>query len=146
MPYESSSAASDVSLAAFGLRIIPAMQPSAARGKAAECVALHKPARRRLRRPAGANAIVAVAPDRDDRRDSDVAFPIVSSGDRKMTKPVVRRRRRAAVARRLEQQSVDRLAGGCSYGRAGARSTPVSAGQIRPTRQRGGGQRWLLLP
>jgi hypothetical protein len=39
MPYESSSAASDVSLAAFGLRIIPAMQPSAARGKTAECVA-----------------------------------------------------------------------------------------------------------
>jgi hypothetical protein len=36
-------------------------------------VALHKPARRRLRRPAGANAIVAVAPDLDDRRDSDVA-------------------------------------------------------------------------
>jgi hypothetical protein len=30
---------SDVSLAAFGLRIIPAMQPSAARGKTAECVA-----------------------------------------------------------------------------------------------------------
>ena len=35
----SSSAASDVSLAPFGLRIIPAMQPSATRGKAAECVA-----------------------------------------------------------------------------------------------------------
>jgi hypothetical protein len=39
MPYESSSAASDVSLAPFGLRIIRAMQPSAARGKTAECVA-----------------------------------------------------------------------------------------------------------
>jgi hypothetical protein len=51
-----------------------------------------------------------------------------------------------AAGLRLEQQSVDRLAGGCSYGRAGARSTPVSAGQIRPTRQRGGGRRWLLLP
>jgi hypothetical protein len=44
MPYESSSAASDVSLAEFGLRIIPAMQPSAARGKTAECVAKHSPA------------------------------------------------------------------------------------------------------
>jgi hypothetical protein len=39
MPYESSSAASDVSLAAFGLRIIPAKQASAARDKTAECVA-----------------------------------------------------------------------------------------------------------
>jgi len=32
------SAASDVSLARFGLRIIRAMQPSAALGKTAECV------------------------------------------------------------------------------------------------------------
>jgi hypothetical protein len=39
MPYKSSSAASDVSLARFGLRIIRAMQPSAALGKTAECVA-----------------------------------------------------------------------------------------------------------
>jgi hypothetical protein len=38
-----------------------------------QIVALHKPARRRLRRPAGAHAIVAVARDCDDRRDSDVA-------------------------------------------------------------------------
>ena len=35
-----SSAASDVGLAPFGLRIIRAMQPSAARGETAECVAL----------------------------------------------------------------------------------------------------------
>jgi hypothetical protein len=37
MPYES-IAASDVSLAPFGLRGIRAMQPSAARGETAECV------------------------------------------------------------------------------------------------------------
>jgi hypothetical protein len=86
MPYESSSAASDVSLAAFGLRIIPAMQPSAARGKTAECVALCKRARRHLRRPAGANAIVGATADRDDRRDSDVADPIVRSETVEMTK------------------------------------------------------------
>ena len=42
MTYESSSAASDVSLAPFGLRIIRAMQPSAARGETAECMALHR--------------------------------------------------------------------------------------------------------
>jgi hypothetical protein len=42
VPIESSSAASDVSLARFGLRIIRAMQPSAARGKTAECVAKRK--------------------------------------------------------------------------------------------------------
>ena len=41
MTYESSSAASDVSLAPFGLRIIRAMQPSAAGGETAECVAKH---------------------------------------------------------------------------------------------------------
>ena len=41
MPYESSSAASDVSLAPVGSRIIRAMQLSAARGKTAECVANH---------------------------------------------------------------------------------------------------------
>ena len=40
MTYESSSAASDVILAPFGLRIIRAMQPSAARGETAESVAL----------------------------------------------------------------------------------------------------------
>jgi hypothetical protein len=44
MPYESSSAASDVSLARLYLRIIRAMQPSAARGETAECVAKRKPA------------------------------------------------------------------------------------------------------
>ena len=40
MTYESSSAASDVSLAPFGLRTIRPMHPSAARGETAECVAL----------------------------------------------------------------------------------------------------------
>ena len=44
MTYESSSAASDVNLAPFGLRIIRAMQPSAARGETAESVAKRKPA------------------------------------------------------------------------------------------------------
>ena len=44
MTYESSSAASDVSLAPFGSRIIRAMQASAARGETAECVAKRKPA------------------------------------------------------------------------------------------------------
>jgi hypothetical protein len=39
MPYKSSSAASDASLARFGLRIIRAMEPSAVRGKTADCVA-----------------------------------------------------------------------------------------------------------
>jgi hypothetical protein len=39
MPYKSNSAASDVSLARFDLRIIRAMQPSAAGDKTAECVA-----------------------------------------------------------------------------------------------------------
>ncbi len=39
-----SSAASDVSLAPFGSRIIPAMHRSTTRGKTAECVAKRKPA------------------------------------------------------------------------------------------------------
>ena len=47
MTYESSSAASDVSLAPFGLRIIRAMQPSAARGETAECAAKRKLAQER---------------------------------------------------------------------------------------------------
>jgi hypothetical protein len=38
---------------------------------------------------AGANAIVAAAPGRDDRRDSDVADPIVSAGYLWMIKGVV---------------------------------------------------------
>ena len=37
MPYESNSAASDVSLAWYGLRIIQAMQPSAARSTRQLC-------------------------------------------------------------------------------------------------------------
>jgi hypothetical protein len=49
-------------------------------------VALHKRARRHLRRPAGANATVGAAPDRDDRRDSDVAISIVRSMAGQMTK------------------------------------------------------------
>jgi hypothetical protein len=73
MTYQSSSAASDVSLAPVGLRIIPAMQPSAPRGKTAECVALRRRAWRHPPGPAGANAIVRPAPGRDDRRDPDVA-------------------------------------------------------------------------
>ena len=43
MPHESNSAASDVSLARYGLRIIRAMQSSAARGKTAERVATTRP-------------------------------------------------------------------------------------------------------
>ncbi len=43
MTYASSKAASDVSLAPFGLRIIRAMQPSAARGETAEYVAKQSP-------------------------------------------------------------------------------------------------------
>ena len=43
MTYESSSAASDVILAPFGLPIIRAMQPSAARGETAESVANQQP-------------------------------------------------------------------------------------------------------
>jgi hypothetical protein len=50
MPYKSSSAASDASLAPFGLRILRAMQPSAARGEAAEYVAEQLYAGNRLRR------------------------------------------------------------------------------------------------
>jgi hypothetical protein len=38
MRYESSNAASDDNLAPFGVRIIRAMQPSAARGETAECL------------------------------------------------------------------------------------------------------------
>ena len=56
MPCKSSSAASDGDLARFGLRIIRAMQPSAARGETAECVAERSSRRERLqderRRPA----------------------------------------------------------------------------------------------
>jgi hypothetical protein len=47
MPYKSSSAVSDVSLAPSALRIIREMQPSAARGETAECVA--NQSRRKLR-------------------------------------------------------------------------------------------------
>ena len=39
MTYERNSAASDVSLAPFGLRIVRAMQPSAVRGETADYVA-----------------------------------------------------------------------------------------------------------
>ena len=39
IPYRSNSAAPEASLARFGLRIVQAMQPSATRGKTAECVA-----------------------------------------------------------------------------------------------------------
>ena len=46
------------------------------RDTTAECVALRKRARRRLRGPAGAKAIVRPAPGRDGRRDSDVALAI----------------------------------------------------------------------
>jgi hypothetical protein len=53
-------------------------------------VALHKPARRRLRRPAGANAIVAVAPDLDDRRDSDVAIAIARGAPPPEVKAIAR--------------------------------------------------------
>ena len=56
MPCKSSSAESDLSLAPFGLRIIRAMQPSAAPGETTECVALRSSRRERLqderRRPA----------------------------------------------------------------------------------------------
>jgi|HubBroStandDraft_6_1064221.scaffolds.fasta_scaffold68798_2 hypothetical protein len=41
MTYDSSSAAPDVRRAPFGVRIIRAMQPSAARGEKAERVAKH---------------------------------------------------------------------------------------------------------
>lgn len=44
------------------------------------CVALRKRARRRLRRAAGANAIVRPAPGHGDRRDSDVAKGRISPG------------------------------------------------------------------
>lgn len=39
MRYRINRAASDASLARFGLRIVRAMQPPAARGETAECVA-----------------------------------------------------------------------------------------------------------
>jgi hypothetical protein len=39
MRYRGNSAASELGLARFGLRIVPAMQPSPARGETAECVA-----------------------------------------------------------------------------------------------------------
>jgi len=41
MRYQRNSAACDLTLARFGLRTIPAMHPSATRGKTAECVAKH---------------------------------------------------------------------------------------------------------
>ena len=46
---------------------------------AARLVALRKRVPRRLRRTAGANAIVGPALGRDDRRDSDVAGALVRS-------------------------------------------------------------------
>jgi hypothetical protein len=51
MPYQSSSAVSDVSLPRFGLRIIRATQPSAARSKTADCVAKGPRRSRRSRLP-----------------------------------------------------------------------------------------------
>jgi len=53
-------------------RFVPKQQPATT----GPGVALRKCARRRLRRSAGANAIVRAAPGRDDRRDSDVAEAI----------------------------------------------------------------------
>ncbi len=55
MTYGSSSAASDVSLAPFGLRIIRAMQPSAARGR-------QPSAWRSIAAPAGAGTAEAIVP------------------------------------------------------------------------------------
>ena len=48
--YKSSSAASDAGVEPFGLRVIRAMQPSAARGETAECAAEQLYAGNRLRR------------------------------------------------------------------------------------------------
>ena len=69
MTYESSSAASDVSLALFGLRIIRAMQPSAARG---EQLCAWRSAR----------------PTHSNRRDPDVAIAVVRSASVRNTKAI----------------------------------------------------------
>jgi hypothetical protein len=58
----------------------------------AAAVALRKRARRRLRRPAGANPIVRSAPGGDDRRDSDVAKAIARCEPARGTKAIARRR------------------------------------------------------
>jgi hypothetical protein len=64
MPSESSSAASDVNLPPFGSRIIRAMQPSAVRGKTAECVAT------RLSAVRVAGALLVVDPMAETRSDA----------------------------------------------------------------------------
>ena len=59
-----------------------------AAGLTAHYVAMRKRARRRLWRPAGANAIVRRAPGRDDRRDSDVARGIAPCDGSWMSKAI----------------------------------------------------------
>jgi hypothetical protein len=68
MTYESSSAASDVSLAPFGLRIIRAMQPSAARGETAECVALRWSGMAGARDRVVAEALVSCGTVQEEKR------------------------------------------------------------------------------
>jgi len=83
------------------LRIVRAMKTCRRPGETAERVALRKRARRRLRRPADANAIVRPAPVRDNRRDSDVAIAIVrraAAGDSKQSSRSLLR----AVAREMK--------------------------------------------
>jgi hypothetical protein len=72
MRYRSNSAASELSPARFGLRIVRAMQPSAACGETAECVA-------------------KVSPGPRSAEHSFVANSIVSSGDVGPGKAIVRR-------------------------------------------------------
>ena len=68
------------------------LPPANSRLAAIASVALRNCARRRLRAPAGANAVVRAAPGRDDRRDSDVAealaHTVVTRSGRRSCGPV----------------------------------------------------------
>jgi hypothetical protein len=86
----SNSAASDVDLARLTCASSGQCSRPAARGTAAECVALRKRAPRRLQKAASAKAIVRPAPDRDDPRDSDVAKALVRRGRGRQTNAIVR--------------------------------------------------------
>ncbi len=78
-------------------------------------VALRKHTRRHLRRRGGANAIVRPAPDRDSRRDSDVAVALVNSGQ------VVDHRSREMQSSRRQPGSAE-PGGAVSQDRASTRS------------------------
>jgi hypothetical protein len=94
-------------------------------------VALRKRGRRRVRRAAGANAIVRPAPGRDGRRDSDVAKRLAGCGLVSTMKPMAPQRQPQAPSRgfRVGADARVLLVDG---GRRCARPAPGSEERLSP--------------